>query len=254
MKIYRFTAIGSTTLALSLTFSPAFAATDEEVADVLIESTADQLDVQIDDTTLLSEIAADLEYAISEDVLDEVIVEEVSAAIDAGEVVDVSDLVDENLVEQEVVLEESTESLLNAFELVKQEFYQCRSETDGPANECARGLGERLQAAAIEIDTARLEELRLSLESLTGDELATAEEELAALEAKVEARTNRIAAKEERKAETAQMKEDKQEQKSDVSSEESPSEAPGKPEDKPSNGKANGSSNGNGSDKGKSGK
>ena len=234
----------------SLSVVPAFAATDEEVVDVLIESTVIQLDVQVEDSTLLDEIASDLEYAISEEVLDPDIVETISAAIDAEEEADLTELVDENLEEQLGSWLDRDPSLLSAFELVKYEFHKCRAETNGPANQCARGLGDRLQLAAVEVDNQKLEELKASIESLSGEELAAAEEEIALLEDKVSSRTERIEERTARKEESAAAKD----QKAQGQNSESANETPGKSGEKPEKDKGNSGSKGNSGGNGKSGK
>lgn len=240
----------STAIVLSLTTSTAFAATDEEVVDVLIYNTADQLDVQIDDTTLLDEIASDLEYAISEEVVNPEILAVISDAIEAEEEADLTELVDENLGEQLGSWLERDPTLLSAFDLVKYEFHQCRSETDGPANQCARGLGDRLQLAAVEIDNQKLQELKASLETLSGEDLVAAEEQIAFLESKVLSRTERIEERTARKEEASRAKEQKtQEQDSGLSN-----ETQGKPDSKPEKDKGNNGSNGKGGGNGRSGR
>lgn len=240
----------STAIVLSLTTSTAFAATDEEVVDVLIYNTADQLDVQIDDTTLLDEIASDLEYAISEDVVNPEILAVISDAIEAEEEAALTELVDENLGEQLGSWLDRDPTLLSAFDLVKYEFHQCRSETDGPANQCARGLGDRLQLAAVEIDNQKLQELNASLETLSGEDLAAAEEQIAFLENIVSSRTERIEERTARKEEASGAKEQEtQEQESGLSN-----ETQGKPDSKPEKDKGNNGSNGKGGGNGRSGK
>ena len=189
--------MSSFSLGVSLVFLPgvALAATTEELAEAIIQEAAIRLGVEISDPALLDSLAADLEFALEEEILDPEIVDELDEALDDGRDPDVDELVDENLEEQEESWREKSPDLLNAFELVKLEFQQCRQQTDGPANLCARGLGFKLQAAATQIALDELDALRLSLDTLTGEEREAAEAEWEAAELRLTERLARAEAK-----------------------------------------------------------
>lgn len=188
-------------LSVAMVIGPsiAMAATDSEIADALVEETAEQLGVVVDDPNLSGALAEDLEYAIIEDVIDPVIVDELDESIDAGEDADLDAVIDDNLEEQDESWRDKAPELLTAFETVKLEFQQCRLQTSGPANECARGLGFRLQVASTQMALDELESLRQSLETLSGAELEEAqallveqEEELVRKLQRAEAKLDRL--------------------------------------------------------------
>jgi hypothetical protein len=165
-------------IALAVSPSLALAATPEELAGALLEETAEVLGVQVDDPVLVDLLESDLEFAIEEEVIDPNLLNELDQAIDAGEEPAVEDALEENLLDQEESWRDKAPELLTAFEMVKLEFQQCREQTDGPANECARGLGLKLQVASMEMALGDVEALRLSLDTLTGEERVQAEVEL----------------------------------------------------------------------------
>lgn len=184
-------------LGVSLGLLPGvvLAATTEELAEAIIQEAAAGLGVEISDPALLDSLASDFEYAVEEEILDPDIIDELDQALDEGRDPDLDELVDENLEEQEESWREKSPELLNAFELVKLEFQQCREQTDGPANLCARGLGFKLQAAATQIALDELDALRLSLDTLTGEEREAAEAEWEAAELRLTERLARAEAK-----------------------------------------------------------
>jgi hypothetical protein len=167
-------------LSLVLSATVASAATPEEISQVLFTETSQALGIEVTDPQLSESLLADLEFAMEEDIINPDIVSEISEALDSGLESDVGDLLEENLAEQEESWLEKSPDLLNAFDLVKYEFHQCRVQSTGGAHECARGLGFKLQIASVDIALEELEALRASLDGLSGEEL---EQALALIEA-----------------------------------------------------------------------
>jgi hypothetical protein len=173
--------------SLVLSATVASAATSEEISQVLFSETTQALGIEVSDPQLSESLLADLQFAVDEDIINPDILSEIDEAIDSGRDSDVGDLLDENQAEQEGSWLEKSPELLNAFDLVKYEFHQCRIQSTGGASECARGLGFKLQVASVELALAELETLRASLDGLSGEELEQAlvlieaqEQELAA--------------------------------------------------------------------------
>jgi hypothetical protein len=156
----------------------AFSATDEEIAESLLETTAESLGIVVTDDALAEILVDDLQYALEEDVVDPELADAVSETIDEGLEVELADDLAENLLEQNSLWLEESGELKAGLEVVKQEFYQCRASTDGPANECARGFGLQIQVALAESQLQQVEQLQARLGELSGDELAQAEAEL----------------------------------------------------------------------------
>jgi hypothetical protein len=177
--------------------SYAFAATTDEIAEVLFEETTELLEIEIDDADLAGSLRDDLDYAVDEEVVDPEIVEEISDAIDGDRESDLNDLFGENSEEQEASWLEKSPGLLNAFDLVKYEFHQCRLQSTGGASECAQGLGFKLQVASVQLALADLEEQRAALDGLEGVEL---EEALALIAAQEEELARKLARAEEKLA------------------------------------------------------
>ena len=184
-------------VALSLVLSPTavFAATTEEVSAVLFEETTLLLGVDIADEELSESLLVDLEYALEEDVIDSDIAEEIAEAIDSDAEPELGESLEENLGEQEESWLEKSPELLNAFDLVKYEFHQCRIQAVGGASECARGLGFKLQVASVSLALADLETLRASLDGLSGEELGEALALIAEKEQELEPKLARAEAK-----------------------------------------------------------
>ncbi len=175
-------------LGLALVMFPtyAYAATTDEISEVLFEETTELLAIEIEDADLAESLLEDLEYAVEEEVVDPEIVQEIDDAIDGERDSDLDDLFGENSEEQEESWLEKSPELLTAFDLVKYEFHQCRIQSTGGASECAQGLGFKLQVASVQLALADLEEQRAALDGLEGVEreealalIAAQEEELA---------------------------------------------------------------------------
>ena len=186
-------------LALVMFPSYAFAATPDEISEVLFEETTELLVIEIEDPDLAEALLEDLEYAVEEEVVDPEILEEIDDAIDSERDSDLDDLFGENSEEQEQSWLEKSPDLLNAFDLVKDEFHQCRIQSTGGASECAQGLGFKLQVASVQLALADLEEQRAALDGLDGVELeealaliAAQEEELAQKLVRAEAKLARL--------------------------------------------------------------
>jgi hypothetical protein len=171
-------------LALAIVVFPthAIAATTDEVSEVLFEETTELLGIEVSDANLIDSLLEDIEYAIDEEIVIPEIVDEIGEAIDGGRESDLDDLLDENSEEQEQSWLEKSPELLNAFDLVKYEFHQCRIQSAGGASECARGLGFKLQVASVEMALADLEDQRATLEGLEGEALEEALSRIAAEE------------------------------------------------------------------------
>jgi hypothetical protein len=171
-------------LAVSLVVFPTYAmgAPTGEVSEVLFEETTELLGIEVSDANLVGSLLEDIEYAIDEEIVIPEIVDEIGEAIDDGRESDLDDLFDENSNEQEQSWLEKSPELLNAFDLVKYEFHQCRIQSAGGASECARGLGFKLQVASVEMALADIEEQRATLEGLEGDALEEALSRIAAEE------------------------------------------------------------------------
>jgi hypothetical protein len=184
-------------IALAMAPQVALSATTEEISAVLFDDTTVLLNIEVDDADLAESLEADLQYALDEDVIDPDIVDEIADAVDSGEESDLDDLVGDNLIEQEQSWLEKSPELLNAFELVKFEFHQCRSQSSGGASECAQGLGFRLQVAAVNLSLEGIEERKASLDGLTGPEL---EEALALIAAEEEELAKKLARAEQKLA------------------------------------------------------
>jgi hypothetical protein len=167
-------------LSLVLSATVATAATSDEISQVLFTETSQALGIEVSDPELSESLLADLQFALDEDIINPDIVSEIDEALDSGLESDTGELLEENQAEQEESWLEKSPELLNAFDLVKYEFHQCRVQSTGGAHECARGLGFKLQAASVEVALAELETLRASLEGLSGEEL---EQALALIEA-----------------------------------------------------------------------
>lgn len=170
----------------------ASAATEDEIAAALLDSTAETLDIIVTDDALASILLEDLQYAIEEEVVDTELVADLSVAIDDGVEVNVDDALTENLEQQSAVWSDEAGELKAGLEVVKQEFYQCRATTDGPANECARGFGLRIQVALTETQLQQVEQLQARLGELSGDELAQAEAELLQAQERLTTRLQRV--------------------------------------------------------------
>ena len=163
-------------IGTALVISPvdAYAATADEISEVLFEETTEFLEIEIDDPDLAELVLSDLEYALEEEIVDPEMVEEIDAAIDGERETDLDNLYEENSGEQEQSWLEKSPELLNAFDLVKFEFHQCRILATGGANECAQGLGFKLQVASVQLALADLEQQKAALEGLEGAELEEA--------------------------------------------------------------------------------
>ena len=161
-------------LAMATFPTYAYAATSDEVTGLLFEETTAFLEIEIKDTDLAESLFNDLKYAIQEEVIDPEIAEEIEDTIDSEREPSLDELFDENLEEQEESWLDKSPELLNAFDLVKFEFHQCRSESTGGSRECAQGLGFKLQAASIQLALANLEEQKAALGGLEGVELEEA--------------------------------------------------------------------------------
>jgi hypothetical protein len=186
-------------LGLALVMFPAYAyaATTDEISEVLFEETTQLLGIDITDEDLANSLLGDLEYAIEEGVISPEIVEEIDDAIDGERESDLDDLFDENADKQEESWLERSPELLNAFDLVKYEFHQCRIQSPGRASECARGLGFKLQVASVQLALADVEEQRAALDGLEGVEL---EEALALIAAQEGELARKLARAEEKLA------------------------------------------------------
>lgn len=191
-SITTLTALVGVTGLLIVAPSAAFSATEEEVSSALLETVTETLDISVTDTELLELLAADLEYAITEEVLDADLVASVSDAIDASLLPDVSEIVEENLGEQQTLWPEESGQLGEALGAVKQEFYQCRAAAEGPANECAQGFGFRIQVALTDSRVERVEQLQAQLGELSGEALAQAEAELLQAQERLTVRLERL--------------------------------------------------------------
>ena len=179
--------------------SYALAATTDEISAVLFEETTEILGIEVDDADLAESLLGDLEYAVEEEVIDLEIVDEIDEAIDGDRDSDLDELFGENSDEQEQSWLVKSPELLNAFDLVKFEFHQCRIQSTGGASECAQGLGFKLQVASVQLGLVDLEEQRAALDGLEGAELeealaliTTQEEELARKLARAEGRLARL--------------------------------------------------------------
>ena len=184
-------------LAVVMYPSYAYAATTEEISEALFEETTELLGIEINDADLAESLAGDLEYAVEEEVIDPEIVDEIDEAIDSERESDLGELFDENSEEQEESWLEKSPELLNAFDLVKFEFHQCRIQSTGGASECAQGLGFKLQVASVQLGLADLEEQRAALDGLEGAEL---EDALALITAQEDELARKLARAEEKLA------------------------------------------------------
>jgi len=177
----------SLVLGLALVMFPtyAFAATTDEISEVLFEETTNFLEIEIKDADLTESLLEDIGYAVEEEVVDPEIVEVIGDAIDSERESNLDDLFGENSEEQEESWLGKSPELLNAFDLVKFEFHQCRIQSTGGASECAQGMGFKLQVASVQLALADLEEQRAALDGLEGVELEEALALIAAQEAEL---------------------------------------------------------------------
>jgi hypothetical protein len=195
MKIY--TKLLSILLGMALVILPThtYAATSDEITNVLFEETTVLLEIEINDADLAQSLINDLEYALEEGIIDPGLTEEIKDAVEGEREPLLDELFDENLGEQEESWLEKSPELLNAFELVKFEFHQCRIQSTGGARGCAQGLGFKLQAASVQI---ALESLEVQKAALTGLEGAELEEALALITAQEEELAQKLARAQEK--------------------------------------------------------
>lgn len=181
----------------------ALAATEEDIAEALLQETLASLEVSVEDPALLDDLAAGLEQAITEEIVDPVLVEEVNDALDDGQNLDLGEVLDENLGKQDEAWDAESDALEVAFQEIRAQFQECRAASlaEGArfgASECAQGLGFRFQVAAATVRLNAVMEREATLAGLEGDELAAAEEELATLRTELEAQLARAEQKLER--------------------------------------------------------
>lgn len=169
----------------------ALSATEQEIAEALLESSAESLDIVLTDDVLADNLLEDLQYAVEEAVVDPELVETLSGTLDDGIDVDLTENFAENLLEQQVQWSDESGDLKAGLDAVKQDFYECRATSEGPANECARGFGLQIQVALVQQQLQRVEQLQARLGQLTGDELSQAEAELLQVQERLAIRIER---------------------------------------------------------------
>jgi hypothetical protein len=186
-------------IGLGLMFSPTVAHADtfDHIAEDLFIEANEFLGIEIEDTELLALLMADLEYAIAEELIDSSIVDEIEDAISSDREPDVGSLYEENEAEQEQSWLEQSPELLNAFDLIKFEFHQCRAQSTGGASQCAQGLGFKLQAASVQLALEKRDQQMLALDRLEGAERQEALASIASQEGRL---TEKLARAEQRLA------------------------------------------------------
>lgn len=183
-------ALLSGTFFVSGPVSSVSAATNEEIAQSLLEAAGQVLGVDITDPDLIEELTDGLAFAIEDGSIPQEIVDEIGNAIDSDtEPENLEEVLDVNIIDQITNWEEYAPEFRENFEEVRTEFQACR-EASANASECARGIGFKMQVASAEDSMTRIALLQQQLidgsAELTQEELDAIAAEIAELTAKVE--------------------------------------------------------------------
>jgi hypothetical protein len=190
-------------LILGTGLSSAVAA-EESVTEILVSSALAELQIEVTDGNLLTQLEETIDLALDEQVIDPAILEEIEQGLleeaepseeptSAPEVSpELGDLIEENLDEQTNLWEETAPAWLVAFEGLRAGFELCR--TDGQStSECARNLAFGLQLAHSEAKLAEIDAALAAIFSLPEEEQATELAELEAQRAAFQAKLERTA-------------------------------------------------------------
>lgn len=158
--------------------SPAQAAEPEEVSQLLIEQASDFLETELSTSSISEDLESLVVLAIEIEVIEEEILVAAEEIVDNLESGDLTELLEENVEEQDALIDESAPFWAEAMNQVKADFQACR-ELSANARDCARGLGFKLQVAKESAILLSLQERILAVDSLP---IELQEEELAELE------------------------------------------------------------------------